>query len=61
MDNSLFKGAKRWITGLCDAKPDAISRENDERVYGNLPGVESTRTGTLGLEAERCDYYIRKV
>lgn len=34
---------------------------NDNRVYGNLPGLEFIRTGTLGTGAERCDFYLRKV
>jgi len=35
--------------------------ENDERTYGNLPGIKFTRTRTLGKGADRCDFYIRKV
>jgi hypothetical protein len=35
--------------------------ENDERVYGNLPGLKFERTGTLGKGAKRCDFYLRKV
>ena len=34
--------------------------ENDERIYGNLPGITFERTGTLGKGAERCDFRIRK-
>lgn len=34
--------------------------ENDERVYGNLPGIAFERTGTLGEGAQRCDFCIRK-
>ena len=33
---------------------------NDNRVYGNLPGVVFERTGTLGTGADRCDFCIRK-
>ena len=35
--------------------------ENDERTYGNLPGIVFERTGTLGKGADRCDFCIRKV
>ena len=35
--------------------------ENDNRVYGNLPGLEFKRTGTLGTGADRCDFYLRKL
>ena len=34
--------------------------ENDDRIYGNLPGIKFTRTGTLGKGADRCDFYIQK-
>ena len=34
--------------------------ENDERLYGRLPGLRFERTGTLGKGAERCDFYLRK-
>ena len=35
--------------------------ENDDRIYGNLPGLIFERTGTLGKGAERCDFLIRKI
>ena len=35
--------------------------ENDERIYGRLPGLKFERTGTLGKGAERCDFCLRKV
>ena len=35
--------------------------DNDDRTYGNLPGVVFERTGTLGKGADRCDFCIRKV
>jgi len=34
--------------------------ENDERTYGDLPGLQFERTGTLGKGAVCCDFYIRK-
>lgn len=34
--------------------------ENDERIYGRLPGLRFQRTGTLGKGAERCDFYLGK-
>ncbi len=34
--------------------------ENDDRIYGNLPGLKFERTGTLGKGADRCDFCIRK-
>ena len=35
--------------------------ENDERTYGNLPGLQFIRTSTLGKGGERCDFYLKKV
>ncbi len=35
--------------------------ENDERVYGNLPGLKFERSGTIGKGAKCCDFYLRKV
>ena len=35
--------------------------DNDERIYGNLPGLVFERTGTLGKGASRCDFLIRKM
>ena len=32
---------------------------NDDRMYGNLPGLEFIRTGTLGRGADKCDFYMR--
>ena len=34
--------------------------ENDDRIYGNLPGLKFERNGTLGKGAERCDFCIRR-
>ena len=34
--------------------------ENDERIYGRLPGLKFERTGTLGKGAERCDFCLKK-
>lgn len=31
---------------------------NDDRIYGNLPGLEFIRTGTLGRGADKCDFYL---
>lgn len=35
--------------------------ENDDRIYGNLPGLKFERTGTLGKGAGCCDFLIRKI
>ena len=50
----------RYFTELCCPELTRIYCENDERTYGNLPGIVFERTGTLGKGADRCDFYLRK-
>ena len=51
----------RHFTELGCPELTKIFCENDERVYGNLPGLKFERTGTLGKGADRCDFYLKKV
>ncbi len=51
----------RYFTELGCPELTRIYCENDERTYGNLPGIVFERTGTLGKGADRCDFCIRKV
>jgi hypothetical protein len=51
----------RYFTELGCPELTKIYCENDERTYGNLPGIAFERTGTLGKGADRCDFRIRKV
>lgn len=50
----------RYFTELGCPELTKIFCENDDRVYGNLPGIAFERTGTLGKGAQRCDFCIRK-
>ena len=50
----------RYFTELGCPELTRIFCENDERIYGNLPGVEFKRTGTLGKGADCCDFYVRE-
>lgn len=50
----------RFFTELGCPELTRIFCENDERIYGNLPGLQFKRTGTLGKGAACCDFYIRK-
>ncbi len=50
----------RYFTELGCPELTKIFCENDERIYGRLPGVVFERTGTLGKGAERCDFCLRK-
>ena len=50
----------RFFTELGCPELTKIYCENDDRVYGNLPGIKFERTGTLGKGADRCDFCIRK-
>ena len=51
----------RTFTELGCAELTKIFCENDERIYGRLPGLRFERTGTLGKGAGRCDFCLRKV
>ena len=51
----------RYFTELGCPELTKVFCENDERIYGNLPGIKFKRSGTLGKGAERCDFYIGKV
>lgn len=50
----------RYFTELGCPELTKIFCENDERMYGNLPGLSFERTSTLRKDGERCDFYIRK-
>ena len=50
----------RYFSELGCPELTKIYCENDDRTYGNLPGVVFERTGTLGKGADRCDFCIRK-
>ena len=50
----------RYFTELGCPELTRVFCENDDRMYGNLPGIAFERTGTLGKGAERCDFCIRK-
>lgn len=51
----------RYFTELGCPELTKIFCENDERIYGKLPGLIFERTGTLGKGAQRCDFLIRKL
>ena len=51
----------RYYSELGCGELTKISCENDDRTYGNLPGLKFERTGTLGKGADHCDFLIRKV
>ena len=50
----------RYFTELGCPELTKVFCENDDRMYGNLPGIVFERTGTLGKGADRCDFCIRK-
>ncbi len=49
----------RYFTELGCPELTKIFCGNDDRIYGNLPGLEFVRTGTLGRGADKCDFYLR--
>lgn len=50
----------RYFTELGCPELTGIFCENDERTYGNLPGLIFERTGTIGKGASCCDFRVRK-
>lgn len=50
----------KYFTTLGCPELTKIFCANDDRCYGNLPGLEFRRTGTLGTGASRCDFYLKK-
>ena len=50
----------RYFTELGCPEITKIFCENDDRIYGCLPGLKFQRTGTLGKGAERCDFRMKK-
>ena len=51
----------RYFTELGCPELTKIFCDNDERTYGNLPGLEFIRTSTLGKGGECCDFLVRRV
>lgn len=51
----------RYFTQLGCPELTKIFCANDNRCYGNLPGVEFLRSGTIGTGADRCDFLMRRV
>ena len=50
----------RYFTELGCPELTKIFCENDDRTYGNLPGLKFIRTGTLGKGAQKCDFYLKR-
>ena len=50
----------RYFTELGCPEITKIFCENDDRIYGCLPGLKFLRTGTLGKGAEKCDFRMKK-
>lgn len=50
----------RYLTLLGCREITKLFCENDDRMYGNLPGVEFIRTKTIGKGGDCCDFYMRK-
>ena len=50
----------RYFTELGCPELTKIFCRNDELVYGDLPGLEFIRKGTIGRGYDKCDFYIRR-
>ncbi len=50
----------RYLTQLGCPEITKLFCENDDRMYGNLPGLDFIRTKTIGKGGDCCDFYMRK-
>ncbi len=50
----------RYFTELGCPELTKIYCDNDERVYGRLPGLKFERAGTIGKGADHCDFFVRR-
>ena len=50
----------RYFTELGCPELTRIFCENDERIYGHLPGLLFERKGTLGKGAKKCDFRLAR-
>lgn len=51
----------KYFTELGCPELTKIFCDNDERGYGNLPGLKFERKTTLGKGGDHCDFYFRKI
>ncbi len=50
----------RYLTQLGCPEITKLFCENDDRMYGDLPGLDFIRTKTIGKGGDCCDFYMRK-
>ena len=60
-DGQMFRMASVYMAQK-EAYPEIIrfSCEIDEWIYGNLPGLKFSRSGTLGTGADKCDFCLKR-
>ena len=51
----------KYFTELGCPELTKIFCDNDERGYGNLPGLKFERKTTLGKGGDQCDFYFHKI
>lgn len=50
----------RYLTQLGCPEITKLFCENDDRMYGNLPGIDFIRTKTIGKGGDCCDFYLKR-
>lgn len=50
----------KYLTEIGCPEITQVSCNIDEYIYGNLPGLEFKRAGTLGTGADKCDFCLRR-
>ena len=50
----------KYLTELGCPEVTKLFCDNDDRMYGDLPGIDFIRTKTIGRGGDCCDFYMRK-
>lgn len=50
----------KYLTEIGCPEIIRFSCEVDDWIYGNLPGLRYSRTGTIGTGADRCDFCLKR-
>lgn len=50
----------KYLTEIGCPEIARFSCEIDEWIYGNLPGLEFSRAGTIGTGADKCDFCLKR-
>lgn len=61
---SFYDGMMTYCTYFTEQGAFELTKifcDNDDRTYGDLPGIEFSRTGTMRKGAKCCDFCLRRI